>query len=81
MLTRVGTVVGTADYLAPEAIRGRGGRRPLRSRVPDLRVRDRRTPFATKRSIVAICRAHLVGRRPIRESSGPRSRPPSRTRS
>lgn len=62
VLTRVGTVVGTADYLAPEAIRGE-----QIGPAADLyglgclayACATGAPPFAGKRSIIAICRAHL----------------------
>jgi serine/threonine protein kinase len=62
VLTRVGTIVGTADYLAPEAIRGEevGAAADLYGLgCLTYACATGAPPFATKRSIVAICRAHL----------------------
>ena len=62
VLTRVGTVVGTADYLAPEAIRGDevGAAADLYGLgCLTYACATGAPPFAAKRSIIAICRAHL----------------------
>ena len=62
VLTRVGTVVGTADYLAPEAIRGEevGPAADLYGLgCLTYACATGAPPFADKRSIIAICRAHL----------------------
>jgi serine/threonine-protein kinase len=62
VLTQVGTVVGTADYLAPEAIRGEtvGPAADLYSLgCLTYACATGAPPFAGKRSIIAVCRAHL----------------------
>jgi serine/threonine-protein kinase len=63
VLTKVGSVVGTADYLAPEAIRG--DEVGPAADVYGLgclayACATGAPPFADKRSVLSICRAHLA---------------------
>jgi serine/threonine-protein kinase len=63
VLTRAGSIVGTADYLAPEAIRGEEV-----GPAADLyglgclayACAAGSPPFAGRRTVLAICRAHLT---------------------
>jgi len=63
VLTRVGSLVGTADYLAPEAIRGEEIGPP--ADVYGLgclafACTTGTPPFAGRRSVLSVCRAHLT---------------------
>jgi len=63
ILTRAGSIVGTADYLAPEAIRGEeiGPSADLYGLgCLAYACATGAPPFAGKRSILSICRAHLT---------------------